>query len=66
MNRPLMHHRYTSDMALLNTGAKSTNVQEYLESVDGVIVGSDLKVDGHTWNPVEAERVARFMAAARG
>jgi membrane complex biogenesis BtpA family protein len=51
---------------LLNTGAKSTNVQEYLELVDGVIVGSDLKVDGHTWNPVEPERVARFMAAARG
>jgi membrane complex biogenesis BtpA family protein len=51
---------------LLNTGAKSTNVREYLELVDGVIVGSDLKVDGHTWNPVEAERVVRFMAAARG
>ena len=26
--------------------------------VDGVIVGSDLKVDGDTWNPVDPERVA--------
>lgn len=51
---------------LLNTGAKSTNVRDYLAVVDGVIVGSDLKVDGHTWNPVDPERVARFVAAARG
>jgi membrane complex biogenesis BtpA family protein len=51
---------------LLNTGAKSTNVREYLAVADGVIVGSDLKVDGHTWNPVDPARVARFMAAARG
>jgi membrane complex biogenesis BtpA family protein len=51
---------------LLNTGAKSTNVRKYLEVADGVVVGSDLKVDGHTWNPVDAERVARFMAAVRG
>jgi membrane complex biogenesis BtpA family protein len=51
---------------LLNTGAKSTNVREYLAVADGVIVGSDLKVDGHTWNAVDADRVARFMTAARG
>jgi membrane complex biogenesis BtpA family protein len=51
---------------LLNTGAKSTNVREYLEVADGVIVGSDLKVEGYTWSPVDAGRVARFMAAARG
>jgi membrane complex biogenesis BtpA family protein len=51
---------------LLNTGAKSTKVGEYLAVADGVIVGSDLKVDGHTWNPVDRERVERFLAAARG
>jgi membrane complex biogenesis BtpA family protein len=51
---------------LLNTGAKSTNVREYLDVADGVIVGSDLKVDGHTWNPVDPERVGRFMVGARG
>ena len=50
---------------LVNTGAKSTNVREFLEIADGVIVGSDLKVDGHTWNPVDPARVERFLAAAR-
>ena len=33
--------------------------------IDGVIVGSDLKRDGGTWNPVDRERVRRFLAAAR-
>jgi membrane complex biogenesis BtpA family protein len=49
----------------VNTGAKSTNVAEFLTVADGVIVGSDLKVDGGTWNPVDAGRVGRFMEAAR-
>jgi uncharacterized protein len=49
----------------VNTGAKSTNVAEYLTVADGVIVGSDLKEDGGTWNPVDSSRVARFMEAAR-
>jgi membrane complex biogenesis BtpA family protein len=48
---------------LVNTGAKSTNVGEFLGVADGVIVGSDLKVDGYTWNPVDPDRVARFMRA---
>jgi uncharacterized protein len=48
-----------------NTGVKSTNVREFLGVADGVIVGSDLKVDGGTWNPVDAERAARFMAEVR-
>lgn len=50
---------------LINTGAKSTNVMEFLTVADGVIVGSDLKVDGGTWNAVDGERVDRFMKAAR-
>jgi predicted TIM-barrel enzyme len=33
--------------------------------MDGVIVGSDLKLDGATWNPVERERVRRFLDAVR-
>jgi uncharacterized protein len=49
----------------VNTGAKSTNVAEFLTVADGVIVGSDLKVDGGTWNPVEPERVRSFLEAAR-
>ncbi len=49
---------------LANTGAKSTNVASYLEVADGIIVGTDLKRDGHTWNSVDADRVERFMQAA--
>jgi uncharacterized protein len=49
---------------LLNTGAKSTNIAQFLRVVDGVVVGSDLKVDGFTWNAVDEARVARFLAAA--
>lgn len=50
---------------LLNTGAKSGMVAEFLEVADGVIVGSDLKEDGYTWNPVDPARVGRFLSAAR-
>ncbi len=50
----------------LNTGAKSTNIAKFLEVADGVIVGSSLKVDGYTWNPVDPARVKEFVAAARG
>jgi uncharacterized protein len=48
-----------------NTGVKSTNVRDFLAVADGVIVGSDLKVDGGTWNPVDSDRAERFMAAVR-
>jgi uncharacterized protein len=48
----------------LNTGAKSTNIREFLKVADGCIVGSDLKVDGYTWNPVDPERAAAFVSAA--
>ncbi len=50
---------------LVNTGAKSTNIGAFLEVADGCIVGSDLKVDGYTWNPVDPTRVRRFIEAAR-
>jgi membrane complex biogenesis BtpA family protein len=50
---------------LVNTGAKATNIAEFLSVVDGCIVGSDLKVDGYTWNPIDAARVKRFIKAAR-
>jgi len=45
----------------LNTGAKSETISSYLKIVDGVIVGSSLKRDGYTWNPVEPRRVYEFM-----
>lgn len=51
---------------LLNTGARAATIADYLRIADGCIVGSDLKVDGYTWNPVERERAMRFVDAARG
>lgn len=50
---------------LLNTGAKSSTIREFLKHADGCIVGSDLKVDGWTWNPVDPERAHRFVETAR-
>jgi membrane complex biogenesis BtpA family protein len=50
---------------LLNTGARASNVADYLRVADGVIVGSSLKVDGYTWNPVDPARVREFMARVR-
>ena len=50
----------------VNTGAKASNIAAFLEVSDGCIVGSDLKVDGYTWNPVDPGRAAAFVGAARG
>jgi membrane complex biogenesis BtpA family protein len=50
---------------LANTGVKHATVAEVLRVADGCIVGSSLKVDGNTWNPVDPERAAEFMRMAR-
>jgi membrane complex biogenesis BtpA family protein len=50
---------------LLNTGARPDNIADFLEVADGVIVGSGLKVDGATWNPVDPARVRAFMSVVR-
>lgn len=49
---------------LANTGVKIETVGETLAVADGVIVGSGLKRDGYTWNPVDPDRVRRFMDEA--
>jgi hypothetical protein len=36
-----------------------------LKVADGCIVGSSLKVDGHTWNAVDPKRAREFMRLAR-
>ncbi|MGO1235579.1 MULTISPECIES: BtpA/SgcQ family protein [Microbacterium] len=51
---------------LLNTGARAETIADMLAVADGCIVGSSLKADGYTWNPVDAERARRFVEAARG
>jgi uncharacterized protein len=50
---------------LLNTGAKPENIMEFLGIADGVIVGSSLKTNGYTWNPVDEQRVKNFVAAVQ-
>ncbi|HEX9905346.1 MAG TPA: BtpA/SgcQ family protein [Propylenella sp.] len=50
---------------LANTGVKHATVGDVLRVADGCIVGSSLKVDGNTWNPVDPERAVEFMRLAR-
>jgi membrane complex biogenesis BtpA family protein len=50
---------------LMNTGARVDNIGRFLEVADGVIVGSGLKVEGHTWNPVDPARASAFMDEVR-
>ncbi len=50
---------------LANTGVKHATIADVLRVADGCIVGSALKIDGHTWNAVDPARAAEFMALAR-
>ena len=51
---------------LANTGVKHHTVADVLSIADGCIVGSSLKVDGDTWNPVDPDRARAFVSEARG
>ena len=46
---------------IANTGVRIDNVKEIFAIADGCVIGTHLKVDGNTWNPVDGERVNRFM-----
>jgi membrane complex biogenesis BtpA family protein len=48
-----------------NSGVRAENIAEIFKIADGAIVGTSLKVDGITWNPVDPARVGRLMDAAR-
>jgi hypothetical protein len=50
---------------LANTGVKHETVRDVLRIADGCVVGSALKVDGHTWNAVDADRAKDFMDKVR-
>ena len=50
---------------LANTGVKHATVTDVLRIADGCIVGSSLKVDGHTWNAIDPARALDFMDRAR-
>ena len=50
---------------MANTGVKHDTIADVLRVADGCIVGSALKVDGQTWNAVDPDRAADFMARVR-
>ncbi len=55
------------DMAVVaNTGVRAERLEEIFAIADAAIVGTSLKVDSVTWNPVDPARVQRLMEAARG
>ena len=47
---------------LANTGVRHDTVAEVFEIADGCVIGSALKRDGDTWNPVDPDRAKDFMA----
>jgi len=49
-----------------NTGVTRERLPQVLAHADGVVVGTALKRDGNTWNPVDPERVKRFMDTVEG
>ena len=50
---------------LANTGVKHDTIGDVMAVADGCVVGSALKVDGDTWNPIDPERALDFMARAK-
>jgi membrane complex biogenesis BtpA family protein len=50
---------------LMGSGTAAENIADFLQYADGAIVGSSLKVDGVAENPVDVERVRRYMEAVR-
>lgn len=54
-----------ADTAVIaNTGVRPETVGQMLSIADGCIVGTSLKQDGNTWNPVDPARVAALVDAA--
>ena len=50
---------------LMGSGTTAENIAEFLRYADGAIVGSSLKIDGVAENPVDVERVRRYMTVVR-
>jgi uncharacterized protein len=50
---------------LANTGVTHENIEQILTIADGVIVGTALKVEGSTWNPVDPDRARRMVDTVR-
>jgi membrane complex biogenesis BtpA family protein len=57
-------HAVPGTPVLASTGVTTGTISQTLNIADGAIVGTHLKYDGVTWNPVDPARAAAFMAAA--
>lgn len=49
---------------LVGSGVTAENVREYLPHCDGIIVGTSLKINGRSDNPVDPSRVEALMRCA--
>jgi hypothetical protein len=49
---------------IANTGVRADRLKDIFRIADGAIVGTSLKVDGVTWNPVDPGRAAAIVEAA--
>ena len=52
-----------SAKVLIGSGVTAANITAFLPYIDGAIVGTSLKVDGHTENAVDPKRVAALAKA---
>lgn len=50
---------------LIGSGSNPENIKEFLKYADGAIVGTYFKVKGITQNPVDPERVRKFMSVVK-
>ncbi len=50
---------------VIGSGANSRNVRELFKYADCVIVGTSVKTEGKTSNPIDPKRLREFMKAAR-
>ncbi|MEE2773779.1 MAG: BtpA/SgcQ family protein [Pseudomonadota bacterium] len=50
---------------LANTGVTHETLHDVFSIVDGCIVGSSLKFNGDTWQPVDRQRARKFMEIAK-
>ncbi|HEV8384454.1 MAG TPA: BtpA/SgcQ family protein [Candidatus Acidoferrales bacterium] len=57
--------RLATRPVLVGSGSDEENIAALYQYADGVIVGSSLKKDGVMQNPVDEDRVRRFMDAVR-
>lgn len=58
--------KFPQHKLVVSSGVSVSNVKDYIDDVDGLIVGTALKENGVLWNPVAPERAKQFMDAVRG